>query len=96
MDKAYNVLLVISSLFFLYTLVHVILVVKFINSLSTILKNKYMSLSRSSIIIIVVSTILLLLSLCGLDYLFKLLLLILSMFLNIFNLSEIFVLKQYL
>lgn len=96
MSTVYYILLVSSIVFYIYTAINVILTVKFIDSLSTIMKSKYYSLARSSKIIVIASLILILISYIVPQYLFKLLIVIISMFLNSFNISEIYSLKKYI
>lgn len=96
MNNVYYGVLGVSSLFFIYAFINVLLTFKFVKSLSTIMKSKYISLTKTSIVVLVFSLLFILGSLAISEYLFKSLLLIISMFLNVYNLSEIFVLKKYL
>lgn len=96
MDILYYIVLGISILFHLYTSVFVILVVKFVNSLPTIMKAKYYSLARISKIVVIVSSIILLMNFVTPQHLFKILILIISMFLNSYTISEMSILKKYI
>lgn len=96
MNVIYYIILACSIIFYLYTSINVILIVKFANSLSTIMKKKYSSLARSSKIVIVVSLFFLLINFFIPQYLFKSLLLIISMFLNTYIISETYILRQYI
>ena len=96
MNIAYYIILACSIVFYLYTIINVRLTVKFINSLSTIMKDKYYSLARSSKIIVITSLILMLISYIVPQFLFKSLIVIISMFLNSFNISEMYVLRKYI
>lgn len=96
MNTPYNILLACSTIFYLYVSINVLLTVKFVNSLSTIMKNKYYSLVRSSKIVVIASLVFILISFVIPQYLFKYLALIVSMFLNSFNMSEIYILKKYI
>lgn len=96
MNIAYYIILACSIVFYLYTIINVRLTVKFINSLSTIMKDKYYSLGRSSKLILIFSSIFILINFIVPQYLFKSLLLIISMFLNSFNISEMYVLRKYI
>lgn len=96
MSTMYYILLICSVIFLLYTGINVLLTVKFVNSLSTLMKKKYYSLARYSTIIFFSSVGLLLFNILVPQYLFKSLILIISMFLNSFNISEMNVLKKYI
>ena len=96
MVAVYYTLLVCSIIFYTYTAINVILTVKFVDSLSTIMKDKYYSLGRSSKLILIFSSIFILINFIVPQYLFKSLLLIISMFLNSFNISEMYVLRKYI
>lgn len=96
MNVIYYIILACSIIFYLYTSINVMLIVKFVNSLSTIMKKKYSSLARSSKIVIVVSLFFLLINFFIPQYLFKSLLLIISMFLNTYIISETYILRQYI
>lgn len=96
MNVIYYTILACSIIFYLYTSINVMLIIKFVNSLSTIMKKKYSSLARASKIVIIVSLIFLLINFFIPQYLFKSLLLIISMFLNTYIISETYILRQYI
>ena len=96
LNKIYYFLLIISILFLIYTFINLILSIKFVNSLSLMLKEKYLNEIKTPKTVFIVSFILLLVSLVIPVIIVKFLLLIITMILNTYSLSEISFLKDYI
>lgn len=96
LDKVYYILLTISISFLIYTLINLVLSVKFINSLSLMLKEKYLNEIKTPKIVFIVSFILLLINFVVPVKIIKFLLLVVTMFLNVYSLSEISFFKEYI
>lgn len=96
MNKIYYFLLIISILFLIYTFINLILSIKFVNSLSLMLKEKYLNEIKTPKTVFIVSFILLLVSLVIPVIIVKFLLLVITMVLNTYSLSEISFFKDYI
>lgn len=96
MNKIYYVLLASSSLFLIYTILNVLLTVKFINKLPKILESKYLEIIKFSRITLTISFVLFLIVFIIPINIIKFLLLIVTMILNSYSLSEIFNLKEFI
>ena len=92
----YYILLGISSSFLIYTLINLVLTIKFINSLSVMLKDKYINEIKSPKIIFIISCILFLAHFIISVTIAKFLLLIVVMILNVHLLSEMSFFKEYI
>lgn len=95
MQIVYYTFIFCSVTLCLYTSINTLLVTKFISSLPTITKEKYKPVSRISIIMLLIS-----LGLLGVGFivhhiLFKTLISMITIFLNLFNISEASVIKKY-
>ena len=96
MDKVYYILLAISISFLIYTLISLVLSVKFINSLSLMLKEKYLNEIKTPKMVFIVSFILFLVNFIVPIKIVKFLLLVVTMFLNVYSLSEMAFFRDYI
>lgn len=96
MSIIYYGTLIASILFLLYTSINVLLIVKFINHLSPIMKNKYSLLAKTSKKVILFSFICFTANFFIPVTLFKCFLLIIGIFLNCYIISETSILKSYI
>ena len=96
LNKIYYFLLIISILFLIYTFINLILSIKFVNSLSLMLKEKYLNEIKTPKTVFIVSFILVLVGLVIPVIIVKFLLLVITMVLNTYSLSEISFFKDYI
>lgn len=96
MEFVYYLFLAMSIGAFLYGIINLILVDKFVNSLSTIMKSKYSNLVKLSKGYLAISFISVLVHVFIPVILFKCLVCLISMLLSGYTISEISVLKKYI
>lgn len=96
MNKIYYILLGLSIVFLIYTILNTVLTVKFVKKLPEILKSKYLDLIKVSRITLRISLVLFLVSFILPTNIIKLLLLVITMILNSYTISEILILREFI
>lgn len=96
MGLMYQIALIISTISLLYTLINIIFIMKLMNLLSKNFRQRYNGIIYLSVISFFISLVLIIGQLKISVYIFKFLMLVVSLFVNTYVLSETASLREYI